>query len=167
MAERAPCPRWGTAGVRLGLIGAAAALFTTACVAEPVPPPARSGTAQVVQPRLTPAPNVPGDPENGRRLFTDTRIYASGGCAACHTLLSVPQASNVVGPNLTNVVLRPTIAGDTIPMTPDNLRSWIRDAPSMKPPPSGMMPSLAQNVTENDARDLAAFLYSQPYNSVR
>jgi cytochrome c1 len=78
-------------------------------------------------------------------------------------LLGVPQANNVVGPNLTNVALRPTLAGETIPNTPENMRQWIVDPPAMKN--GATMPKL--NVSENDARDLTAFLYSQAYNPVR
>ena len=105
-------------------------------------------------PRLTPAPNVAGDPERGRQLFLAT------GCGGCHSLRGLPTASGVAGPNLTNVVLRPTLAGSAIPMTPDNLTAWLLDPSSLEPstpmPAVGLMPE--------QARDIAAFLYSQPSN---
>jgi cytochrome c1 len=66
----------------------------------------------------------------------------------------------VAAPNLTNVVLRPTLAGETIPMSPDTLRRWLLDPPALKP--GTPMPRLG--LTDDQARDLAAFLYSQPYN---
>src|SRR5438105_4511493 len=39
--------------------------------------------------QFTAAPNVPGDPNNGRKLFTDTKFYPPNGCGSCHTLLDV------------------------------------------------------------------------------
>jgi cytochrome c1 len=65
----------------------------------------------------------------------------------------------VAGPNLTNVGLRPTLAG-TLPNTPDVLVEWLLDPPALKSTTS--MPNLG--LSQSDARDLAAFLLSQPYN---
>lgn len=104
-------------------------------------------------PRLIPAPNVPGDPHNGRRLFVDT------GCAGCHTIQGVPEATGIVAPNLTNVVLRPTLAGETIPLTPETMTQWLVQPSSLKP--DTVMPSVG--LTEQQARDITAFLYSLPY----
>jgi cytochrome c len=97
---------------------------------------------------------VPGDPNNGLVLFS------SKGCGTCHTVLPLPNAAGAVGPNLTNMVLRPTIAGDQIQNTPDNMARWIMDPQAMKP--GTQMQALG--VTTPEARDLAAFLYSLPYN---
>jgi cytochrome c1 len=97
---------------------------------------------------------VPGDPTNGRRLFV------VAGCGGCHTLPGLPEASGVAGPNVTNVVLRPTLAGAYIPMSPDNLTAWLLDPATLKP--GTTMPSVGLN--QDEARDLTAFLYSQPYN---
>jgi cytochrome c1 len=66
----------------------------------------------------------------------------------------------VTGPNLTNIVLRPTIAGEAIPNSPDMLVRWLLDPPALKP--GTTMPRLG--LTEQEARDLAAFLESQPHN---
>jgi cytochrome c1 len=107
--------------------------------------------------RLTPAPGIVGDPDRGRRLFT------TAGCAGCHTIAGVPGATGVAGPNLTNVVLRPTLAGETIPFTPENLRTWLLDPPALKP--GTTMPGVGLRAEE--AADLAAFLYSQPNNVLR
>jgi cytochrome c1 len=104
--------------------------------------------------RLTPAPDVAGDAESGRRLFLAT------GCGGCHTLRELPGATGVAGPVLGNVVLRPTLAGETIPMSPDTLMRWLREPAALKP--GTTMPSVG--LTEQQARDIAAFLYSQPHN---
>ncbi|HEX6513800.1 MAG TPA: c-type cytochrome [Chloroflexota bacterium] len=104
--------------------------------------------------QLTPAPGVPGDPNAGRTLFV------ARGCEGCHTLSGVPEATGVAGPRLDNVAVRGTIAGDQIPGTPENLARWIFDPASLKP--STTMPR--PGVTPEEARDLAAFLYSLPQN---
>jgi cytochrome c1 len=131
-----------------------------ACAPESVAP-RRVSTAPDPLPHLTPAPNVQGDAERGRSLFMSSSITQPSGCGTCHTVRGVPGASGVVGPNLTNVSLRPTLAGDTIQNTPENMMRWIMDPPATKP--GALMPKL--NVTDAQARDLTAFLYSQPYNA--
>jgi cytochrome c len=118
------------------------------------PPPAPVPTPRPVFAELQPAPGVPGDPNNGRTLFTGK------GCNTCHTVLPLPNASGAVGPNLTNMVLRPTIAGEQIPNTPVNMARWIMDPQAMKP--GTQMQALG--VTNQEAIDLTAFLYSLPYN---
>jgi cytochrome c len=138
-----------------GLIGVALVLALTGCVsalaASPTPTP-RPPTSRGPDVRLTPAPGVAGDPEAGRRLFVAT------GCGGCHTLPGVAGANGVAGPILANVVLRPTLAGETIPMSPDTLTRWLLDPAALKPGTS--MPSVG--LTEAEARDVTAYLYSLP-----
>lgn len=122
-----------------------------------VPTATPSGTSSfgASAPRLlTPAPDVPGDPNVGRRLIQER------GCGGCHTVSGVPGATGVAGPNLTNIALRPTLAGDTIPNSPQMLERWLLDPPSLKP--GTTMPKLG--LSQDDARDLVAFLESQPHN---
>jgi cytochrome c len=116
------------------------------------PPAAR--VAGAVPPPLTPGPSGLGDPERGRLLVVEK------GCAGCHTVAGVAEARGVAGPVLNNVVLRSTIAGQ-VPTSPDNMVRWLLDPPAMKPDTT--MPKLG--LTEAEARDLAAFLYSQPNNA--
>jgi cytochrome c len=101
---------------------------------------------------MTPAPGVPGDPNAGRALF------GQRGCGGCHTLAGVSEAVGVAGPRLNNTAVRPTIAGTDIPNTPANMARWILDPPALKP--TTTMPRVG--VSEGEARDLAAFLYSLP-----
>lgn len=137
----------------------AALLVIAACnVGGPPPsPPPRVSAGQAPPPELTPAPNVPGDPLAGRRLFADK------GCGACHTLRGVPGASGVVGPNLTNVALRTTLVGEAMENSPATMARWILDPPVLKA--DAKMPKLG--LTEQEAEAIAAFLYSQPYNPTR
>jgi cytochrome c1 len=121
------------------------------------PTPTPSGTTSFGQtaPRiLTPAPGVSGDAATGRQLVLDK------GCGGCHTISGVPGATGVAGPNLTNIALRPTLAGDTIPNSSATLEQWLLDPQSLKPGTS--MPRLG--LSEQEARDLTAFLESQPHN---
>jgi cytochrome c len=138
----------------LALLALSALVIVILSGCAPQPPPARASTLRPLVAQLQPAPGVPGDPNNGMALFT------ARGCVACHTVLRLPNASGAIGPNLTNMTLRPTLAGDQIQMTPENLARWIVNPPAMKA--DTKMPVLG--VTDQDARDLAAFLYSLPYS---
>lgn len=141
------------------LTGLAVLVLSAGCVrglaaAPPATPTPRAPSGTAARVHLTPAPGVSGNPETGRTLFT-TR-----GCGGCHTIPGTPGAAGVAGPNLTNVVLRPTLAGDTLPMSPEMLQRWLLDPPSLKP--GTPMPNVG--LTPAEAQDLTAFLYSQPSN---
>lgn len=92
-----------------------------------------------------------GDPREGREKA------AEYGCAACHTIPGVPGADARVGPPLAGIGGRMYIAG-ILTNTPDHLVRWIRDPPALDSLTA--MPSLG--VTEEDARDIAAYLYTLP-----
>lgn len=76
-------------------------------------------------------------------------------CATCHVIPGVVGANRHVGPPLTGIAGRPYIAG-VLPNTPANMLRWLRDP--TKVDPLSAMPDLG--VTEQDARDIAAFLYT-------
>jgi cytochrome c1 len=59
------------------------------------------------------------------------------------------------GPPLTGFAGRGVIAG-SVPNTPDTLMRWLQDPPAVKP--GTLMPALG--VSETDARDIAAYLYT-------
>jgi len=94
------------------------------------------------------APVTGGNADRGGQLI---RAY---GCGACHTIPGVQGAAGVVAPPLTLFAQRTFIAGE-VPNTPENLVHWIRDPQSIEPHTA--MPALG--VTEQQARDMAAFLY--------
>ena len=131
--------------------GCASALLSS----SPPEPTPRVPTAGAPSVRLTPVPGLPGDPEAGRRAFLAT------GCGGCHTLAGIDGASGLAGPILTNVVLRPTLAGETIPMSPETMTRWLLDPAAVKP--GTTMPSVG--LDEREARDLTAYLYSLPRTS--
>jgi cytochrome c len=99
-----------------------------------------------------PALYVPGArPERGQELL---QKY---GCGACHTVPGVRGAAGKVGPRLDRVKEQVYIAG-VLPNTPQNLAFWITNP--KKADPQTAMPDL--DVTEQDARDIAAYLYRLP-----
>jgi cytochrome c2 len=90
-----------------------------------------------------------GDPDRGQA------IIAKYGCDTCHTIPGVRTANGRVGPPLTGVASRVYLAGH-VPNTPNNMEDWIRyphryDAQTVMP---------ETGVTEQDGRDLAAYLYT-------
>lgn len=91
------------------------------------------------------------DPVRGAQLI---QIY---GCGSCHTIDGVSRAVGNAGPPLGSVGRRLYIAG-MLRNTPDNLVRWLRDPQAVVP--GNAMPNM--DVTPQDARDLAAFLYSLP-----
>ena len=91
-----------------------------------------------------------GDPGRGQQAIVRY------GCGACHVIPGVAGANGKVGPYLTNLSDRQIIAG-RLSNSPDNLEHWIED-------PQGVSPGTAMpymGVTDADARDIAAYLYSQ------
>jgi cytochrome c len=78
------------------------------------------------------------------------------GCGGCHLISDVPNARGNVGPPLDDFADRVYIAG-ILRNTPDNLVSWVRDPQSVVP--GNVMPR--QGIDAQDARDIAAFLYTQ------
>lgn len=90
-----------------------------------------------------------GDPARGFQLVQ------SYGCGSCHTIPRVPQASGQVGPPLSGIGGRVYIAG-RLENRPQNLIAWIRHPRAVDPLTA--MPELG--VTEPQARDIAAYLYT-------
>ena len=99
-----------------------------------------------VPPQLTVAG---GDPERGRR------IIAQSGCPACHVIPGIAGAEGLVGPPLDRFASRAYVGG-VVPNRPQNLVAWILNPPGIDPLTA--MP--ATGVSEAEARDIAAYLYT-------
>ena len=97
-----------------------------------------------------PSPGMVGNPHHGKELVS----YF--GCGSCHTITAVAEANGEVGPPLDDFANRAYIAG-VLRNTPDNLVIWIRDPQSVVP--GNVMPRMG--IDTQDARDIAAFLYTQ------
>lgn len=104
--------------------------------------------------RLPPPPRhfvKQGDPDLGREAIS------SYGCGACHTIPGIRAAVGRVGPQLQDI-RNQIYLGGVVPNGPENMVSWIMDPP--KHDPFTAMPNLG--VTDQDARNIAAYLFSQP-----
>ena len=77
------------------------------------------------------------------------QLLLSSNCAGCHTISGTP-AEGSLGPDLTHVASRRTIAAGTLTNTPENLAAWIRDPQAFKPgavmPPSPLTPAEVREV---------------------
>lgn len=94
-------------------------------------------------------PATGGDAATGKRLVTQYQ------CGACHAIPEVPGAGGDAGPPLAQFGRLSYIANG-IPNQPAQLTAWLIDPPAMKP--GTAMPALG--LTEQEARHMAAFLYT-------
>jgi cytochrome c oxidase subunit II len=88
-----------------------------------------------------------GDAQRGSQLFE------SEGCADCHQIRGT-SARGQVGPDLTHVAGRMTLAGGTIPNDPADLAEWLRNPQRVKP--GNKMPELP--LTPRSIAALVAYL---------
>lgn len=93
---------------------------------------------------------VNGDPGRGRERIVHY------GCTSCHAVPGVPSVSRGVGPDLDDFAERLYIAGQ-VPNRPEELVGWLQHPQAVEP--GTLMPDLG--VTEQDARDMAAYLYGR------
>lgn len=78
------------------------------------------------------------------------------GCAGCHTISGIPGGDGQVGGPLTDIRHRVYVGG-VLPNSADNLVNWIV-APQAFSPRTAMP---ATGISEAEARDVAAYLYSR------
>jgi cytochrome c oxidase subunit 2 len=70
----------------------------------------------------------------------DGAAFAKAGCSACHTIRGVSELG-AVGPDLTHVASRQTLAAGTLENTPSAFRDWLVASDSIKP--GSHMPNFA------------------------
>ncbi|PZG02481.1 cytochrome C [Micromonospora deserti] len=83
------------------------------------------------------------------------RLIEYYGCGTCHTVPGVRGADGLVGPPLAGIGDRSYLGGQ-LTNNAINMQRWIRDPQAVAP--GTAMPSLG--VTEADAQDLTAFLFT-------
>ena len=83
------------------------------------------------------------------------QVFLSKPCVMCHTIRGTPAGSHV-GPELTHIATRPTIAAGTLEMNRGNLAGWVVDAQGIKP--GSRMPPNSLSSEELEA--LLAYLES-------
>lgn len=91
---------------------------------------------------------------------TDTQargqqVFLSTPCVMCHTIQGT-QANASVGPNLTHLASRGSIAADTLPNTRGHLAGWVVDSQSIKP--GNLMPP--NSLSSEDLQALLDYLQS-------
>jgi cytochrome c oxidase subunit II len=84
----------------------------------------------------------------GRQLVT------GGACAGCHTVRGTNAVFGKLGPDLTHVARRMTIAGGILENNAENLHRWIDNPPGVKP--GALMPDLG--LSEQEIRYVVAYL---------
>jgi cytochrome c oxidase subunit 2 len=134
-------------------------------------PGATAATLASLPPHVLPSTPLPeglalavssGDAARGAQL------YRASACIGCHTVKGV--SPGVLGPDLTHVGSRTTIAAGLYPNDFRHLALWIKNAPRMKP--GSLMPVMGQgerdpsgkapmgNFTDQQIADIAAYLLS-------
>ncbi|UCI29782.1 cytochrome c oxidase subunit II [Mesorhizobium sp. B4-1-4] len=103
--------------------------------------------AWVARQRLDAVPPKEEEARRGQAAFLGT------GCALCHRIRGTP-AVGVVGPDLTHLASRGSLAADTLPLTRGALAAWIADPQSIKP--GAKMPSI--DLSANDLNAVVAYL---------
>lgn len=78
------------------------------------------------------------------------------GCGSCHLIPGIHGANGKVGPDLTGVALRASIAG-SLSNDPETMIHWLQHPQRLRPG-SGMP---EQGVSAAAARNMAAYLYSK------
>jgi len=96
----------------------------------------------------------PAAPPSGSFATAGRAAFLGGACATCHQIRGT-SATSPVGPDLTHVADRQTLAALTIPNTPTYLHDWIRDSQRFKP--GNQMPSFG-GLPEQELRELVAYL---------
>jgi cytochrome c oxidase subunit II len=84
------------------------------------------------------------------------RLFENGSCALCHTVRGTT-ASGRVGPDLTHVATRATLAAGTLVNNLGNLEAWLINAPSLKP---GTQMPVMTGYTGAELRTIAAYVAS-------
>jgi cytochrome c oxidase subunit II len=82
-------------------------------------------------------------------------VFLSGPCVMCHTIRGTTAGSRL-GPDLTHIASRLSLAAGTLPNTTGHLAGWITDAQGIKP--GNQMPTLA--IEPGDLQALVAYLRS-------
>jgi cytochrome c oxidase subunit 2 len=81
------------------------------------------------------------------------QIFLTGACSSCHAIRGTT-ARGYVGPDLTHLASRTTLAGVTIPDTKSYLARWIIDSQHFKP--GNEMPDF--HLTGSQVKALGAYL---------
>jgi cytochrome c oxidase subunit II len=90
-----------------------------------------------------------------RRPAAKTSALFVSKCSSCHAIRGTPADSHV-GPDLTHVGSRTSLAAATIPNTPARMEQWLRETQRVKP--GALMPDV--RLTDVQVRQLTRYLES-------
>jgi cytochrome c len=96
-----------------------------------------------------------GQQATGGDVKVGEHLIYSYGCGTCHAIPGIAEANGRIGPTLRGFGSRYYIAGLLL-NTPQNLFRWVSKPQEIDP--ATAMPNLG--VTEQQARDIAAYLYT-------
>jgi cytochrome c oxidase subunit II len=91
----------------------------------------------------------------GEAAFKRIRQPGNHSCIACHTIAGV--SGGMVGPNLSHVGSRTTIAAGVLPNDSANLARWLHNPAAVKP--GSLMPTI--DLTDQEIAALVAYLQSK------
>jgi cytochrome c oxidase subunit 2 len=91
----------------------------------------------------------------GAAAFRTIRNPPNYSCVVCHTMAGV--SGGVLGPNLSHVGSRTTIAGGTLLSDSAGIARWLHDPPGVKP--GSLMPKI--DLTDDEIAALVAYLHSR------
>ena len=83
-------------------------------------------------------------------------LFMADQCASCHTIRGTQASYATIGPDLTHLATRSSLAGAEIPNTPSYLERWILNPQAIKP--GDRMPDLG--LTRTQAAEIVAYLDS-------
>ena len=81
------------------------------------------------------------------------KAFFANSCVSCHRVEGTP-AAGIFGPDLTKLATRQTIGAGVAPLTPENLRSWVRDPQILKT--GCLMPDM--KLSESEVDSITAYL---------
>jgi cytochrome c oxidase subunit 2 len=96
---------------------------------------------------------APARQPSGAAAQHGKRVFEANACASCHQIRGT-SAKGVIGPDLTHLQQRSSLAALTIPNTRSALSEWVRDPQHIKP--GVRMPGL--NLSRKDYDDIVAYL---------
>jgi cytochrome c oxidase subunit 2 len=89
----------------------------------------------------------------GAAVTAGREIFETEACTNCHTIAGT-SARGTVGPDLTHLMSRATIAAGAATNTPENLRAWIHSPDTFKP--GALMP--AMQLSDQQVNEVVAYL---------
>jgi cytochrome c oxidase subunit II len=96
---------------------------------------------------------APAGPPQSDQARQGQQVFQASACGDCHAVQGTTAAVRV-GPDLTHVASRQTLASGVIPNTPDQMRRWLENPQLVKP--GALMPTF--RLSDADLTALTAYL---------